>query len=139
MNSWYVMAGYVTILVLFSVLSIVSFVLLIINRKELKKRMFCFIVNVVFLTFIIIFICSHSTYYKFNDWIILRSNIYQVQSKYGEFDLGRIKEGQKGCVGYYIYTDNGPIMPDYLKHYYYIEYDEYGEIYDVYDAGQPGG
>lgn len=35
-------------------------------------------------------------------------------------------------------TDNGPIMPDHLKHYY-IEYDEWGVIYNVYASCQPGG
>ncbi len=40
---------------------------------------------------------------------------------------------------YYIYTDNGPIMPDHLKHYYYMEYDEWGVIYNVYEGCQPGG
>ena len=37
-----------------------------------------------------------------------------------------------------IYTDNGPIMPDYNKHYYNIEYDEWGVVYNVYDAYRSG-
>ena len=65
--------------------------------------------------------------------------INMVEQKYGEFDLGEIKENEKGKVAYYIYTDNGPIMPDHLKHYYFIEYDEWGVIYNVYDSCQPGG
>lgn len=82
---------------------------------------------------------SHSTYYKYNDWIILQRNIHMVEEKYGEFDFGEIEDGKKGTVAYYIYTDNGPIMPDHLKHYYYIEYDEWGMVYNVYDSCQPGG
>jgi len=69
----------------------------------------------------------------------LQSNIYTVEQKYGEFDLGKIKDNAKGRVAYYIYTDNGPIMPDHLDHYYYMEYDERGVIYNVYDGVQPGG
>lgn len=62
-----------------------------------------------------------------------------IEQEYGEFDLGEIQENQKGKVAYYIYTDDGPIMPDHLEHYYYMEYDGWGVIYDVYDACAPGG
>ena len=65
--------------------------------------------------------------------------IYEVEEKYGDFDLGEIIKNQKGSVGYYIYTDNGPIMPDHLEHFYYMEYDEDGIIYKVYDSCSPGG
>jgi hypothetical protein len=53
--------------------------------------------------------------------------------------LGTISEGHSGTVAYYIYKDNGPIMPDHLDHYYYMEYDENGIIYKVYDGCAPGG
>lgn len=62
-----------------------------------------------------------------------------IQQKYGAFDLGEVRENEKGRVAYYIYTDNGPIMPDHLEHYYYMEYDENGVIYNVYDAVTLGG
>ena len=97
------------------------------------------ITNSIFLVVTILYGTSRSTYYKFNDWIILQSNIHLIEQKYGDFDLGEIKENQKGWVAYYIYTDDGPIMPDHLEHYYYMEYDEWGVIYDVYDACAPGG
>lgn len=70
---------------------------------------------------------------------MLKNDIYKVQEKYGAFDIGKINDGQKGRVGYYIYTDNGPIMPDHLPHYYYIEYDEWGKVYKVYDTCALGG
>lgn len=73
---------------------------------------------------VVVYAFSHSTYYKYNDWSILQSDIHIVEKKCGEFDLGEIKDNKKGKVAYYIYTDNGPVMPDHLKHYYYIEYDE---------------
>ena len=93
----------------------------------------------VLLVVVILYALSHSTYYRYNDWAVLQSNIHMVEQKYGEFDLGEIKENEKGIVAYYIYTDNGPIMPDHLKHYYFIEYNEWGVIYNVYDSCQPGG
>ena len=31
-----------------------------------------------------------------NDWAVLQSNIHMVEQKYGEFDLGEIKENEKG-------------------------------------------
>ncbi len=88
---------------------------------------------------VLLYVSSHSTYYKYNDWFILQSNIHKVEQKYGKFDLGEIKDNEKGRAAYYIYTDNGPIMPDHMKHYYYMEYDEWGVIYNVYDGLQPGG
>ncbi len=62
-----------------------------------------------------------------------------VREKYGDFDLGIVESDKSGKVAYYIYTDNGPIMPDYLKHYYYIKYDECGVVYSIYEGCQPGG
>ena len=97
------------------------------------------IINFSLFVLTVLYVSSHSTYYKYNDWAILRSNIYMVEQKYGKFDLGEIKQNQRGTVAYYIYTDNGPIMPDHMEHYYYMEYDEKGDIYNVYDACAPGG
>ena len=67
------------------------------------------------------------------------NEISEVQEKYGEPDLENYVQGKSGEVGYYIYTDNGPIMPDYLEHYYYIKYNEDGIVTKVYVSGQPGG
>ena len=47
--------------------------------------------------------------------------------------------GKSGRVAYYIYRDDGWIMPDHLPHYYYIEYDENGLATKVYDGVAPGG
>lgn len=111
----------------------------LIKKKNRKAVIIALCIHLVLLTVSILYASSHSTYHKYNDWVILQSDIHVIEEKYGEFDLGEIKEGEKGRVAYYIYTDNGPIMPDYLKHYYYMEYDERGMIYDVYDECQPGG
>ncbi len=110
-------------------------------RKKKSKKMYAISALTSFLVIVCfgIFLESHQTTFKYNDWEMLNSNINDIQNKYGEFDIGEIQEGKSGRVGYYIYTDDGPIMPDYLKHYYYIRYDENGIVYEVYDSCQPGG
>lgn len=112
------------------------------------------------------FIGSHSTYFRFNDWSIKDGNVSEVVKKYGEPDIWYSEEtglhinvkfqngdavkkepseiwqfntGKSGKVGYYIYTDNGPIMHDGLPHYYYIKYDGQGTVTEVYDGAHPGG
>ena len=121
------------------IIGIILFIVHKVRKHDNKTTVVSMGINFVLLVVVILYALSHSTYYRYNDWAILQSNIHMVEQKYGEFDLGEIKENEKGKVAYYIYTDNGPIMPDHLKHYYYIEYDEWGVIYDVYDSCQPGG
>ncbi len=142
MNQWYFDMGTLLVMLLLIVgiiICIISFITKLIRKKNRKTVIIAVCIHFVLLIVIILFTSSHSTYYKYNDWIILQSNIHMIEEKYGEFDLGQIKDGEKGTVAYYIYTDNGPIMPDHLKHYYYIEYDEWGVVYNVYDSCQPGG
>lgn len=121
------------------IICFISFILSKVRKRNKKAIIISMVINFILFVVAILYISSHSTYYKYNDWVMLQSNIHLIEQKYGEFDLGEIKENQKGWVAYYIYTDNGPIMPDHLKHYYYMEYDEWGVIYNVYDGGQPGG
>ena len=121
---------------------IFSVILLIVRKIRKYKRKSVIIsisVNFVLIAITVLYTISHSTYYKYNDWSILQNSIYEVEEKYGDFDLGQIRENQKGSVGYYIYTDNIPIMPDHLDHFYYMQYDENGIVYNVYDGCQPGG
>ena len=142
MNQWYFTIGIWFILLMLIVGIIIGIILFIIHkvRKQKNKTTVVSIgINIVLLVVVVLYALSHSTYYRYNDWAILQSNIRMVEQKYGAFDLGEIKENEKGKVAYYIYTDNGPIMPDHLKHYYYIEYDEWGVVCDVYDSCQPGG
>lgn len=142
MNSWYIDIIELLIVLMLVTGIIISTVMVIKSKRKQEKtgkKIISLFFNIVLLIGAAVFIFSHSTYYKFNDWTILGANINMVQKKYGEFDFGEIKERQKGTVGYYIYTDNGPIMPDHLPHYYYIEYDEWGMVYKVCDAGAIGG
>lgn len=142
MNQWYFTIGIWLILFMLLVGIVFGIILFIVHkvRKHNNKTIAVSIgINFALLVVVILYALSHSTYYRYNDWAILQSDIHMVKQKYGEFDLGNIKENEKGKVAYYIYTDNGPIMPDHLKHYYYIEYDEWGMVYNVYDSCQPGG
>ena len=142
MNQWYFTIGIWLILFMLLVGIVFGIILFIVHkvRKHNNKTIAVSMgINFALLVVVILYALSHSTYYRYNDWAILQSDIHMVKQKYGEFDLGNIKENEKGKVAYYIYTDNGPIMPDHLKHYYYIEYDEWGVVYNVYDSCQPGG
>lgn len=87
----------------------------------------------------VLFISSHSTYIKYNDWWVLGNTVERIERRYGEFDLFEYRHGVSGKVAYYIYTDNSGFLPDHLKHYYYIEYNEQGIATRVYDACAPGG
>ncbi|MBQ9990960.1 MAG: hypothetical protein IJP31_08475 [Lachnospiraceae bacterium] len=142
MNPWYFAIGIFFISFLLIVGIIICAILLMIQkaRKNINKAVVVSAgINFLLLVATVLYVSSHSTYYKYNDWAILGSNIYTIEQKYGEFDLGKITAGQKGQVAYYIYTDNGPIMPDHLDHYYYIAYDEQGVVYCVWESLQPGG
>lgn len=139
MNQWYF-----DIIILFTLFLLIAGMLICIILKRVRKLnnkslIAALSISVFLLVTTVLYASSHSTYYRYNDWSILQSNIHMVEQKYGEFDLGEIIENKKGSVAYYIYTDDGPIMPDHLKHYYYMEYDEWGVIYNVYDGCQPGG
>ncbi len=142
MNPWYVNIIYFFLFALMLILVLVDFMWLLVSRrrkKGVRKPIIVLLASIVFSVGLIVFIASHKTYYKYNDWKMLISNIFMIQEEYGAFDVGTPVKGQAGRVGYYIYTDNGPVMPDHLDHYYYMEYDEWGMVYDVYDACQIGG
>lgn len=141
MNQWYFLFGMLFVIALFGIGTLICIVLLIkrfVKKERKKPIIFSVTADILLLFTVIIYTYSHSTYYKYNDLAILQSNIHMIEQKYGEFDLGKIKENEEGRVAYYIYTDNGPIMPDHLKHYYYMEYDTHGVVHNVYDAAEPG-
>ena len=127
------------LLIVAAIVGAIVLVVRIIRKTNWKAPLVA--LGILFLVFggSVLFYASHSTYYRYNDWEILKSSVYEVQEKYGDFDLGEIREGYSGTVAYYIYKDNGPIMPDHLDHYYYMEYDEDGIIYKVYNGCAPGG
>lgn len=106
MNSWYVLMIYCVIFLILVVLTIVflwKFILALVKKKLNQRIVICFLLSIGMLGVVIVFGCSHSTYYKYNDWFILGNSISAVEKRYGKFDL----DNKKGEVGYYIYTDNG--------------------------------
>ena len=142
MNPWSVDFCYLLLFIILLIIGIISVIMIIKNKHKqvsVRSSVVSLVTSSVLFSMLTVFVASHSTYYKFNDWTIVGSNISMVQQKYGDFDLGAVTDNKAGKVAYYTYTDNGPIMPDHLKHYYYIEYDESGLINKVYDACQPGG
>lgn len=147
MNPWGITIFEIGILILLLIGIIITIAVIMVKiikkfkHKSVKMRscIIALIINIVLFIATSLFVSSHKTYYKYNDWLILNSNIHTVRDKYGDFDIGTIKHNEKGVVGYYIYTDDGPIMPDHLPHYYYIEYDNHGVVYKVYDACSLGG
>ncbi|MBQ5563231.1 MAG: hypothetical protein IIT39_07585 [Clostridia bacterium] len=142
MNNWYVFFIEFAITVSLSLGTVVSAIIAVIKlhkKRKAKSSFISFFSNISLLVCMILFLCSHQHYYKYNDWFIMGNDIKTVVQKYGDFDVGAVNEGNKGKVGYYIYTDNGPIMPDHLPHYYYIHYDENGIVYQIEEGCAPGG
>lgn len=144
MNPWYVLGIEICVFLTLIICFIVILVKLISkiakkNYKPIKKLSVFLSLDVLLLALSLVFVLSHSSYYKFNDWEIVGSNISDIQSKYGDFDVGTIRKGYQGEVGYYIYTDDGPIMPDHLPHYYYIHYDENELVDGVHESCAIGG
>lgn len=106
---------------------------------SLKMPVIFHLVSVVLLGCAVIFAVSHGTYYKYNDWYILGNDINKVVERYGKFDKGSVEIDRSGSIRYYIYEDNGPIMPNYLDYYYCIDYDENGIVYKVEVRASEGG
>ena len=148
MNPWYVSAIQICVFLTLFICFIVFLVMLITAIAKAKSKMkhrpiktlsFLLSLDVILFAASLVFVLSHPTYYKYNDWTIQGSHISNVQNRYGDFDVGTVRTGQQGEVGYYIYTDDGPIMPDHLPHYYYIHYDENGIVDGVKDSIPAGG
>lgn len=142
MSPWFI-EGIELFILFFLVICFVIFLVVPISEKKRGKaarvRRILLSFDIVLFACSLVFVLSHSTYYKYNDWAIINSNINSVYERYGTFDKGTVQEGKSGRAGYYIYTDNGPIMPDHMEHYYWIYFDENGKVYKVEDSLPPGG
>lgn len=142
MNPWYVDIMELSVLAALFIGIILLIVKWIRARKHHQPagvKLVILFLDIIFFACSLLFVLSHSTYYKYNDWFILNSDIHTVMSRYGAFDKGTVQEGTSGRVGYYIYTDDGPVMPDHMKHYYWIYYDRNGTVYKVEEGLPPGG
>ena len=142
MNPWYsefIELGIICLLALCVTVAIVRVIGALRRKKPVRDRILMLAVSALLLTCTLLYLSSHATYYRFNDRLILRSSIDEVIEKYGMYDIGSVTPGVSGRIGYYIYTDNGPIMPDHLDHYYWISFDESGAVTKVSESAQPGG
>lgn len=138
MNPWIIDFCYLVLFACLVIIGITSVVLIIVRKhkkKGTKPMAISLTISILLLLVLMVFMTSHSTYYKYNDWTVLQSNVNMLQQRYGAFDLGTISENQAGRVAYYIYTDN----KSNLKHYYCMEYDEWGVVYKVYVLNENGG
>ena len=88
---------------------------------------------------VLLFTNSHATYYRFNDWDVSGSTVQDIVKRYGEPDINMYTPGRGGSLWYYIYTDEGPIMPDHLEHFYRIGIDENGRAAEISDTVRKGG
>ena len=135
MNPWIIDLCCLILSICFVITAIISIILIVMrkhNKKSVKSVAALFVTNIILLITLILFKASHSTCYKYNDWLILQSNIYMIEQKYGVFDIGTVNENE---AAYYVDTDNK--SDD--RHYYYMEYDVWGVVYKVYEACQPDG
>lgn len=142
MNPWYTDAiALLTVgtLAICTVIGIVRLIVAAVRKKPLRDRVILLLLPALLLTVTVMYIAAHATYYRFNDRLILKSDIDTVVQRYGDYDRGEVIPGKRGRIGYYIYTDNGPIMPDHMDHYYWISFDETGRVTAVTDSVLPGG
>ncbi|HEX9060731.1 MAG TPA: hypothetical protein VF941_11185 [Clostridia bacterium] len=102
------------------------------RKKLIIVSVVCFVFTVALV--LVWFFYTHSTYYKYNDSWIIGRHIEEIEKKYGKFDKGYDK-----LKAYYLYTDDGPIMPSHLQMYYWIKHDEKGIVVKVYVGGPIGG
>lgn len=101
MNPWYELFIYLFLFAVIIISGIISVVMIIRNRKKgrsVKRNVISLVVCCAFIASLLLLVAFHPTYYKFNDWTILNSSIYEVQDKYGNFDIGKITPMEAGKV-----------------------------------------
>lgn len=142
MDQYYVTLTVLFVIAVLSSVGLIAAVKLIraVRRKQpLAGRIVLLSLDGVLLAGAVLFAMSHPTCWKYSDWAIVGSEISSVEEMYGPFDTGSVQEGRPGKAGYYICTDNGPVMPDHLEHYYMMHYDENGIITKVEESLPEGG
>lgn len=142
MNAWYMLAAYVGAILICLALCAASLAVMmhgIVKQKRLGGRLTFLIAAGVVTAAVLLFTNSHATYYRFNDWAVSGSTVQDIVKRYGEPDINQYTPGKGGSLWYYIYTDDGPVMPDHLDHFYYIVLDENGKATEVRENVSPGG
>lgn len=142
MNAWTMLFAYAAVVLLALALLAAAAAVMIYaaaKKKPVRKPLVFLAVSAALAAVVVLFTNSHGTYIRFDDWWIYRSGAQKTEERYGAPEIGGYVQGKPGRLGYYIYKDNGPIMPDHLRHYYYVEYDGQGNVTEIYDGAQPGG
>ena len=125
---------FIMILVVGGILFVAPITIFIYSLMKKRKKLLLGACVAIFIeALFILFWASHQTYYKYNDWWIVGKTEEEIVERYGEFDeiWGKSK-------AYFIYVDNGWIMPDHQHHFYHIEFDSTGIATKVYDGLAPG-
>lgn len=142
MNAWYMLAAYVGAILICLALCAASLAVMmhgIVKQRRLGGRLAFLIAAGAVTAAVLLFTNSHATYYRFNDWAVSGSTVQDIVKRYGEPDINMYTPGRGGSLWYYIYTDEGPIMPDHLEHFYRIGIDENGRAAKISDTVRKGG
>ena len=134
--------GYVGAILICLALCAVSLAVMmhgIVKQRRLGGRLAFLIAAGAVTAAVLLFTNSHATYYRFNDWAVSGSTVQDIVKRYGEPDINMYTPGRGGSLWYYIYTDEGPIMPDHLEHFYRIGIDENGRAAEISDTVRKGG
>ena len=141
LDPFFILLGHLLFALIFLITVTTSVILIIrgkLKKESIKSSVIALVSINLLLGMLILFDASHPTYYKYNDWLVLHSNISTVQKIYGDFDRGEVTDNKAGCVAYLAYTETSPIFSSGKRYYYYMRYDEDGKIYEVYESLPPG-
>ncbi len=135
--SWYyslsVLLLFLVAVIFFVTMQIV-FIVSAVKKKLTKGKVAAYIGCYAYPLLFVLFVSSHSVSPAYNDWFVENTTVDKVIEVYGEPD-----EKYSTELYYYLYTDNGPITPDHLEHYYCVEFDESGKVTKVYETLPKGG
>ncbi len=101
MNTWYVIVAEFEVFFVLSIVFLVLMIKIIRAKKSHRKiigKVLLLVCDVAAFAGVMVYSLSHATYYKYNDWVMLKSNVSEVVDKYGTPDLGSVKKGEKGNI-----------------------------------------
>lgn len=101
------------------------------KKKAIVITIVCILVLIVLVS---LYLLSHKTSIKYNDWLVVGHSYQQVKARYGEFDIE-----YEHSVAYKLNDGNQIIMPSHLPEYYWMVFDDDGIIIKVYVDTIPGG
>lgn len=122
------------------IITLIGVICSVVKIKKKSKGVQTLMCTLIFGCVAYLFLASHGTWIVYNDWWICGKHIEDIRSRYGEYDYEVHFFDGGGRVGYYLYHSNGLMLdPNYLEHYYIMEYDEQGKVYSISLGAQQGG